>query len=153
MGIALYVERVGPGWESAAVRLDEDGGAVVHTGSSPHGQGHETTFAQIAADELGIDPADVEVRWGDSFAIPEGVGTFASRSVTVGGSAILLACRELRWRCDRTRGTSPSVSGAGGCRCPCRRRNSSGCWGHRPVVVGWGIRLRFRRPSNFPVTA
>ena len=100
VGIALYVERVGPGWESAAVRLDEDGGAVVHTGSSPHGQGHETTFAQIAADELGIDPADVEVRWGDSFAIPEGVGTFASRSVTVGGSAILLACRELRTRLE-----------------------------------------------------
>jgi len=71
---------------------------VVRTGSSPHGQGHETTFAQIAADALGVDPACVEVRWGDSFEIPQGMGTFASRSVTVGGSALLLACREARAR-------------------------------------------------------
>ena len=67
-------------------------------GSSPHGQGHETTFAQIAADALGIDPAGVEVRYGDSFEIPEGMGTFASRSVTVGGSALVLAAREARER-------------------------------------------------------
>jgi carbon-monoxide dehydrogenase large subunit len=100
IGVALYVERVGPGWETAAVRLEVDGRVVVWTGSSPHGQGHETTFAQIAADELGVDPADVEVRWGDTFEIPEGTGTFASRSVTVGGSALLLACRELTQRLD-----------------------------------------------------
>jgi carbon-monoxide dehydrogenase large subunit len=92
--------RVGPGFETAAVRLEEDGRVVVRTGSSPHGQGHETTFAQIAADALGVEPGAVEVRWGDSFEIPEGMGTFASRSVTVGGSALLLACRELRARLD-----------------------------------------------------
>ncbi len=95
VGVALYVERVGPGWETASVRVEEHGRVVVRTGSSPHGQGHETTFAQIAADALDVDPSAVEVRWGDSFEIPDGVGTFASRSVTVGGSAILLACREL----------------------------------------------------------
>jgi carbon-monoxide dehydrogenase large subunit len=100
VGVAMYVERVGPGWETAAVRAERDGRVVVRTGSSPHGQGHETTFAQIAADALGVDPANVEVRWGDSFEIPEGMGTFASRSVTVGGSALLLACRELRSRLD-----------------------------------------------------
>jgi carbon-monoxide dehydrogenase large subunit len=100
VGVAMYVERVGPGWETAAVRAETDGRFVVRTGSSPHGQGHETTFAQIAADALGIDPGNVEVRWGDSFEIPEGMGTFASRSVTVGGSALLLACRELRSRLD-----------------------------------------------------
>jgi carbon-monoxide dehydrogenase large subunit len=100
VGVALYVERVGPGWETAAVRVEEDGSAVVRTGSSTHGQGHETTFAQIAADALGIDPARVSVRWGDSFDVPEGVGTFASRSVTVGGSALLLAAREARGRVD-----------------------------------------------------
>ena len=100
VGVALYVERVGPGWETAAVRAEPDGRVVVRTGSSPHGQGHETTFAQIAADALGVDPAVVEVRWGDSFEIPEGMGTFASRSVTVGGSALLLACRELHSRLD-----------------------------------------------------
>jgi carbon-monoxide dehydrogenase large subunit len=100
VGVALYVERVGPGWETAAVRAEPDGRFVVHTGSSPHGQGHETTFAQIAADALEVDPQAVEVRWGDSFEIPEGMGTFASRSVTVGGSALLLACRALRMRLD-----------------------------------------------------
>jgi carbon-monoxide dehydrogenase large subunit len=100
VGVALYVERVGPGWETAAVRAEPDGRFVVHTGSSPHGQGHETTFAQIAADALDVDPQAVEVRWGDSFEIPEGMGTFASRSVTVGGSALLLACRALRVRLD-----------------------------------------------------
>jgi aerobic carbon-monoxide dehydrogenase large subunit len=95
-GVALYVERVGPGFETASVTADADGRVVVRTGSSPHGQGHETTFAQIVADELGIDPAQVELRWGDSREIPVGMGTFASRSVTIGGSALVLALRELR---------------------------------------------------------
>jgi aerobic carbon-monoxide dehydrogenase large subunit len=100
VGVALYVERVGPGFETAALRVESPHRVVVWTGSSPHGQGHETTFAQIAADALGVDPGAVEVRWGDSFEIPEGTGTFASRSVTVGGSALLLACREARARLD-----------------------------------------------------
>ena len=100
IGVALYVERVGPGWETATVRIESASRVVVRTGSSPHGQGHETTFAQIAADVFGVDPDAVELRWGDSFEIPEGMGTFASRSVTVGGSAVLLACREARARLD-----------------------------------------------------
>jgi aerobic carbon-monoxide dehydrogenase large subunit len=100
VGVALYVERVGPGWETAAVRVEHDGHVVVLTGSCQHGQGHETTFAQIAADALGVGPDIVEIRWGDSFEIPEGMGTFASRSVAVGGSALLLACRELRLGLD-----------------------------------------------------
>ena len=99
-GLALYVERAGPGWETARLRLEADGSVVLQTGSSPHGQGHETTFAQIVAEELGLEPRTVEVRWGDSFEIPDGVGTFASRSVTVGGSAALLAARELKARLD-----------------------------------------------------
>ena len=97
-GLALYVERAGPGWESARLRIEEDGSVLLRTGSSPHGQGHETTFAQIVAEELDVEPDAVEVRWGDSFEIPAGVGTFASRSVTVGGSAALLAARELKAR-------------------------------------------------------
>jgi carbon-monoxide dehydrogenase large subunit len=100
VGLAIYVERAGPGWESARLRLAEDGSVLLHTGSSPHGQGHETTFAQIVAEELGVEPDAVEVRWGDSFEVREGVGTFASRSVTVGGSAALLAARELKARLD-----------------------------------------------------
>jgi len=97
LGVAFYLERAGALlWESAAVTREDDGRVVVFTGSSTHGQGHETVFAQIAADELGVDLADVEVVWGDTGRVPPGVGTFASRSVTVGGSAILLALRELK---------------------------------------------------------
>ena len=96
VGLAVYVERAGPGGETARLNIAEDGSVVLYTGSSAHGQGHETTFAQIVADELGVEPQAVAVRWGDSFEIPEGGGTFASRSVTVGGSAALLAARELK---------------------------------------------------------
>ncbi|HEU4450405.1 MAG TPA: xanthine dehydrogenase family protein molybdopterin-binding subunit [Gaiellaceae bacterium] len=98
IGIGMYIERAGGLWESAEARLEPDGRLLVRTGSSPHGQGHETTFAQIAAEELGIDPAAVEVRWGDSLAGPAGVGTFASRSVAMGGSALVVALRELKER-------------------------------------------------------
>ncbi len=98
VGLALAVERVGPGSETARITLAADGSVVLFTGSSTHGQGHETTFAQIVAEELGIEPAAVAVRWGDSAEIPEGTGTFGSRSVTVGGSAALLAARAVRVR-------------------------------------------------------
>ena len=100
VGVALYVERVGPGSETARLTVTEDGTVVLRTGSSSHGQGHETSFAQIVAAELGVEPAAVTVRFGDSFEIPEGTGTFASRSVTVGGSAAFLAARRLRERID-----------------------------------------------------
>ena len=100
IGVGMLVERSGGQWESAAVRLEDDGRVVVRTGASPHGQGHETTFAQIAAETLGVEPNAVEVRWGDSAEIPHGMGTFASRSVTIGGSALLLAAREVRERLD-----------------------------------------------------
>jgi carbon-monoxide dehydrogenase large subunit len=95
VGVGMYVERAAGLWESADVRVEEDGSVVVRTGSSPHGQGHETTFAQIAADELGVEPEAVRVIWGDSGEVPAGVGTFASRSVAMGGSALAVAAREL----------------------------------------------------------
>lgn len=98
VGLALYVERAGPGSETARLSLERDGSATLRTGSSAHGQGHETTYAQIVAEELGVDPSTVSVRSGDSFEVPEGTGTFASRSVTIGGSAALLAARELSAR-------------------------------------------------------
>jgi aerobic carbon-monoxide dehydrogenase large subunit len=100
IGLGMYVERAGGLWESAAVRVEPDGRVVVRTGSSPHGQGHETTFAQIAADELGVEPEEVEIVWGDSDEVPPGVGTFASRSVAMGGSALAVAARELVARAE-----------------------------------------------------
>src|SRR5581483_9638357 len=57
VGVAMYIERVGPGSETARIMVEEGGGVVLRTGSSPHGQGHETAFAQIVASELGVEPA------------------------------------------------------------------------------------------------
>lgn len=103
IGIGMYVERCGPGWETASVRVEPAGRVVCRTGSTPHGQGHETTFAQIAADELGVEPDEVDVRWGDTAELPNGTGTFASRSVAVGGSALLLALRDVRAQLESAR--------------------------------------------------
>jgi len=97
LGLSVTIEHAGTGlWESGAVEVEPGGDVIVRTGSSAHGQGHETTFAQIAADVLGIDPARVRVEAGDSAEVPEGVGTFGSRSVTVGGSAVLEAATAVR---------------------------------------------------------
>jgi carbon-monoxide dehydrogenase large subunit len=75
-------------WESANVRVHLTGKIVVTTGSLPHGQGLETTFAQVVADELGVPYDDVEIKWGDTLGTPFGYGTYGSRSLTVGGTAI-----------------------------------------------------------------
>jgi carbon-monoxide dehydrogenase large subunit len=97
VGVALYVERAGGQlWESAAAAVGPSGRVVVRTGSNAHGQGHETTFAQIAADVLGVDVDAVAVVQGDSAAVPRGVGTFGSRSTTVGGSAMIVALNKIR---------------------------------------------------------
>ncbi len=76
------------GWESAMVRVHNTGAVTVYTGTSPHGQGHETGFAQITADRLGVDPANVEVIHGDTGTGPEGRNTYGSRSLAVGGEAV-----------------------------------------------------------------
>jgi carbon-monoxide dehydrogenase large subunit len=76
------------GWESAMVRVHNTGAVTVYTGTSPHGQGHETGFAQIAADRLGVDPSVVEVIHGDTGTGPEGRNTYGSRSLAVGGEAV-----------------------------------------------------------------
>jgi aerobic carbon-monoxide dehydrogenase large subunit len=90
-GVAMYVERAGGNWESARVTVEPTGRVVARSGSSPHGQGHETTFAQIVADRLGVAAEDVELRFGE---LP-GVGTYASRSVAMGGSALVRATERI----------------------------------------------------------
>ncbi len=75
-------------WESSLVRVHNTGAVTVYTGCSPHGQGHETAFAQIVADKLGVDPAVVEVIHGDTGTGPEGRNTYGSRSLSVGGEAV-----------------------------------------------------------------
>jgi aerobic carbon-monoxide dehydrogenase large subunit len=95
-GVALYVERSGGVFESADVTVERGGRVVVRSSTSPHGQGHDTAFAQIAADRLGVDLGDVELRFGDSAEAPPGIGTFGSRSLTMGGSAVAVAVDEVR---------------------------------------------------------
>ena len=82
--------------ESARVTMDGNGRVTVYTGSSPHGQGEETTFAQLASEELGVPFDRVAVVWGDTVLIPYGVGTFGSRSAATGGSAVVEASRKLK---------------------------------------------------------
>src|ERR687898_3619883 len=96
----MYVERAGGLYETADAELLPDGRLLVRSGSSPHGQGHDTTFAQLAADRFGVALDDVELRFGDSAEVPRGVGTFASRSVAMGGSAVVQAVGALKERCD-----------------------------------------------------
>ncbi len=66
------------------------------TGASPHGQGEETTFAQIAADELGVDIDDIVVLHGDTSIVQYGIGTFGSRATAVGGTAVYMALQDLK---------------------------------------------------------
>jgi carbon-monoxide dehydrogenase large subunit len=94
-GVGMYVERAAGNWESASVSVQPDGRMLVASSASPHGQGHEITFAQIAAERLGVGVEQIALRFGDSDAVPEGVGTFGSRSTAVAGSAIVVALDQL----------------------------------------------------------
>ena len=84
-----------PGYERATVRMDPSGSVIVMAGTHSHGQGHATTYAQIVADALGIDPGRVRLRQGDTELVPHGWGTFASRSIVAGGGAIARASADL----------------------------------------------------------
>ncbi|HEY1364823.1 MAG TPA: xanthine dehydrogenase family protein molybdopterin-binding subunit [Xanthobacteraceae bacterium] len=109
IGFAFYTEQSGhgtaefmkrrfriiPGYESANVRMLPDGGVLIHVGVQNHGQGHETSLAQIAAHELGIDPQRISLRYGDTAIGPYGFGTFASRSIVFAGGAVGRASRAL----------------------------------------------------------
>ena len=110
IGVSSYVEICGLGpsqvagaigfqgglWESAIVRFHPTGKVHVFIGASPHGQGEETTFAQIVADEIGVDSDDVKVFHGDTDVTPMGWGTYGSRTTAVGGAALALTVRKIR---------------------------------------------------------
>jgi len=102
IGQAVYVEMCGFGpYESAVVRVEPSGTVTAYTGTSAHGQGHETTFAQIIADHLGVDFDKVVVRHGDTATMPQGNGTGGSRSLAVGGTAILNASLKVQEKARR----------------------------------------------------
>jgi aerobic carbon-monoxide dehydrogenase large subunit len=110
IGVSVYVEVCGLGpsqvagavgfqgglWESAIVRVHPSGRAQVFIGASPHGQGEETTFAQIVADEIGLAADDVKVVHGDTDVTPMGWGTYGSRTTAVGGAALAVAVRKIK---------------------------------------------------------
>jgi carbon-monoxide dehydrogenase large subunit len=100
LGLSMYVEvcGIGPsaalptgGWEHAQVTVERDGRISATTGASPHGQGNETTFAQMLADQFGVPLEHVTILHGDTGVVKQGIGTFGSRSQAVGGTAIHLA--------------------------------------------------------------
>ena len=104
IGIACYVEICGFGYDSGIVRVDKTGSVTVYTGISPHGQGLETSFAQIVADEIGVPFERIIVRHGDTGENPMGQGTMGSRSLAVGGSAVLRAAIKVREQAMRIAG-------------------------------------------------
>ncbi len=109
LGIAHYIEACGVApsqlvgqlgaraglWESATVRVNATGGLVVMTGAHSHGQGHETAFPQVVAEMTGLDESMVEIVHGDTANSPMGMGTYGSRSIAVGGSAIVRATEKI----------------------------------------------------------
>ncbi len=114
IGLSTYVEFAGPssainqklGWEiggleKAVVKIDATGKVTVSLGVADQGQGHKTIFAQIAAQELGADIADIQVMEGDTDSTPYGRGTWASRSTILAGNAVVLASRKLKSKLKR----------------------------------------------------
>ena len=100
IGLAMYVEvcGIGPsatlptgGWEHSQVTIERDGRISATTGASPHGQGNETTFAQMLADQFGVPIEHVTIHHGDTAVVKQGIGTFGSRSQAVGGTALHMA--------------------------------------------------------------
>ncbi|HEY7492369.1 MAG TPA: xanthine dehydrogenase family protein molybdopterin-binding subunit [Candidatus Tectomicrobia bacterium] len=107
IGLSSYIEicGIGPsfllppgvgGWETCTIRVEPTGKVSVLTGVSPHGQSNETTFAQIVADELGVPIDDIEVIHGDTDVVSYGIGTFGSRSLAVGGAALLMSIGKVK---------------------------------------------------------
>jgi carbon-monoxide dehydrogenase large subunit len=107
-GMTEYAKRLIPitlGFDGATVRMDPQGTVQIAVGVHNHGQGLETTLAQIAADELGVGIDDVQVIYGDTQVSPYGMGTFASRGLVIGGGAVLGAAREIRGKLERIAST------------------------------------------------
>ncbi len=171
IGISTYGEicAFGPspatpagGWESATVKVEPSGQVTVLTGVSPHGQGEETTFAQITADELGVPIENVVVLHGDTAIVQYGIGTFGSRATAVGGAALYLALQEIKTKMRRFGEMlleSEDVTLANG-RCVCNKSGKSVSVGdisgaaYRALKLPPGVdpglvATRFWEPSNF----
>jgi carbon-monoxide dehydrogenase large subunit len=138
IGLALYVEPCGTGWESAQVDWHKDGTVTVATGSPAQGQGHGTTYARIAAQALGLDSQVVTVLYGDTALCPPGVGALASRSTAIAGSAIVQACNELKAR--RAAGEALPLSAGG-------RFTAAESWSYGCVIARMSLDRDTGRPT------
>ena len=119
IGFSTFTEVVGAGpskhfdilgikmFDSAEVRIHPTGAGIVRAGTKSQGQGHETTWAQIVAEELGLDPQTIMVEEGDTDTAPYGLGTYASRSTPVAGAAIATAARRIRDKAKKDRRARP----------------------------------------------
>jgi carbon-monoxide dehydrogenase large subunit len=110
LGLSMYVEvcGIGPssglptgGWEHSQVTIERDGRISATTGASPHGQGNETTFAQMLADQFGVPLEHVTILHGDTGVVKQGIGTFGSRSQAVGGTALIMAGAKVKTKMAR----------------------------------------------------
>ena len=110
LGLAMYVEVCGfgpssslptGGWEHSQVTVERDGRITATTGASPHGQGNETTFAQMLADQFGVPLEHIRIHHGDTAVVKQGIGTFGSRSQAVGGTALHLAGSKVKVKMAR----------------------------------------------------
>ena len=97
IGVSVYVEITAgsSSGEVAKIEITPDGRAIVYTGTSPHGQGHVTSWSMLASDQTGISMDNIEVVWGDTDLVPQGGGTMGSRSLQLGGTAVFVAAGEL----------------------------------------------------------
>ena len=107
-GLTEFARRMLPvtvGFDSATIRMDPQGMVWIAAGIHSHGQGLETTLAQLAADELGVSIDDIQVVFGDTMLSPYGMGTFASRSAVIGGGAVISAARTIRHKLEHIAAT------------------------------------------------
>lgn len=171
IGISTYGEicAMGPsvampagGWESATVRIEPSGKVTVMTGTSPHGQGEETSFSQIVADELGVALDDIYVIHGDTSIVQYGIGTFGSRTTAVGGTAIYFAVQDLKAKIKKFGQMlleSDDVTFSGGV-CTCNKTGKSAALGEIAAAAYRALKLppdsepglvstRYWEPSNF----
>ncbi len=97
IGVSVYVEITAgsSSGEVAKIEITPDGRAIVYTGTSPHGQGHVTSWSMLTSDQTGISMDNIEVVWGDTDLVPQGGGTMGSRSLQLGGTAVFVAAGEL----------------------------------------------------------
>jgi carbon-monoxide dehydrogenase large subunit len=144
-GLASWGRPVVPGYEQANVRLTADGDLEVRVGTHSHGQGHETTLAQVAHEILGVDFDRIKVLQGDTLYSPFSTGTWASRSIVMAGGAVAQASRALSQRISRIGAWLMQADPA-----QVRLENGSIVGGVASVTLGEVARAWYLQPQNLP---